>query len=32
MLLSEGNYLKPSKETRVLAIMDSLSQDSGLAQ
>lgn len=32
MLLSEGKYLKPSKETRVLAILDSLSQDSGLSQ
>jgi hypothetical protein len=32
MLLAEGKYIKPSKETRVLAILDSLSQDSGLSQ
>ena len=32
MLISEGKYLKPSKETRVLAILDSLSRDSGLSQ
>lgn len=32
MLLSEGKFLKPSKETRVLAILDSLSRDSALSQ
>ncbi|MGE4553845.1 MAG: winged helix-turn-helix domain-containing protein, partial [Desulfovibrionaceae bacterium] len=32
MLISEGKYLKPSKETRVLAILDSLASDSGLSQ
>jgi len=32
MLLSDGKYIKPSKETRVLAILDSLSQDSALSQ
>lgn len=32
MLISHGKYLKPSKETRVLAILDSLASDSGLSQ
>lgn len=32
MLLADGKYIKPSKETRVLAILDSLSQDSALSQ
>jgi len=32
MLLADGKYLKPSKETRVLAILDSLAQDSALSQ
>lgn len=32
MLIRDGKFLKPSKETRVLAILDSLSQDSGLSQ
>ncbi len=31
-LISEGSYLKPSKNTRVLAILDSLAHDSGLSQ
>lgn len=31
-LISEGAYLKPSKNTRVLAILDSLAQDSGISQ
>lgn len=31
-LISDGAYLKPSKNTRVLAILDSLSHDSGLSQ
>jgi len=32
MLLADGKYIKPSKETRVLAILDSLSQDAALSQ
>ena len=32
MLLADGKYIKPSKETRVLAILNSLSQDSALSQ
>lgn len=32
MLLADGKYIRPSKETRVLAILDSLAQDSGLSQ
>ena len=32
MLISDGKYLKPSKQTRVLAILDSLSSDSGMSQ
>lgn len=32
MLISHGKYLKPSKETRVLAILDSLASDSGMSQ
>ncbi|MBN2139812.1 MAG: winged helix-turn-helix transcriptional regulator [Desulfovibrionaceae bacterium] len=32
MLISEGKYLKPSKNTRVLAILDSLAGNSGLSQ
>ena len=32
MLLADGKYIKPSKETRVLAILDSLSHDSALSQ
>lgn len=32
MLLADGKFIKPSKETRVLAILDSLSQDSALSQ
>lgn len=32
MLLADGKYIKPSKETRVLAILDSLAQDSALSQ
>ncbi|MGE4290676.1 MAG: winged helix-turn-helix transcriptional regulator [Desulfovibrio sp.] len=32
MLISHGTYLKPSKETRVLAILDSLASDSGISQ
>jgi len=31
-LISEGVYLKPSKYTRVLAILDSLARDSGISQ
>lgn len=32
MLITEGCYLKPSKSTRVLAILDALSRDSSLSQ
>lgn len=32
MLLSDRQYFKPSKEARILAILDSLSRDSGLSQ
>ncbi len=32
MLISEGTYLKPSKQTRMLAILDSLTHDCGLSQ
>lgn len=32
MLISNGKYLKPSKNTRVLAILDSLAHNSGLSQ
>lgn len=32
MLISDGKYLKPSKETRVLAILDSLAKESELSQ
>jgi len=32
MLITEGFYLKPSKSTRVLAILDALSRDSSLSQ
>lgn len=32
MLITSGAYLKPSKSTRVLAILDALSRDSGLSQ
>lgn len=32
MLISDGMYLKPSKNTRVLAILDALSHDSGVSQ
>ena len=32
MLITGGCYLKPSKSTRVLAILDALSRDSGLSQ
>jgi len=32
MLISNGQYLKPSKSTRVLAILDSLAHNSGLSQ
>lgn len=32
MLISDGKYLKPSKDTRVLAILDSLAQNSGQSQ
>jgi len=32
MLLADGKYIRPSKETRVLAILDSLAQDSALSQ
>ncbi|WP_419786720.1 winged helix-turn-helix transcriptional regulator [Pseudodesulfovibrio sp.] len=32
MLITEGAYLKPSKSTRVLAILDALSRDSSLSQ
>lgn len=31
-LISEGNYLKPSKNTRILAMLDALSIDCGLSQ
>jgi DNA-binding MarR family transcriptional regulator len=32
MLITDGLYLKPSKSTRVLAILDALSRDSNLSQ
>ncbi|MBU1229833.1 MAG: winged helix-turn-helix transcriptional regulator [Proteobacteria bacterium] len=32
MLLADGKFIKPSKETRVLSILNSLSQDSTLSQ
>lgn len=32
MLITDGQYLKPSKSTRVLAILDALSRDSSLSQ
>lgn len=32
MLITDGLYLKPSKSTRVLAILDALSRDSSLSQ
>ena len=32
MLISDGKYLKPSKQTRVLAILDSLADNSGMSQ
>ncbi|MDO9082042.1 MAG: winged helix-turn-helix transcriptional regulator [Humidesulfovibrio sp.] len=32
MLLANGKFIKPSKETRVLSILNSLSQDSTLSQ
>jgi DNA-binding MarR family transcriptional regulator len=32
MLITDGCYLRPSKSTRVLAILDALSRDSGLSQ
>lgn len=32
MLITDGMYLKPSKSTRVLAILDALSRDSSLSQ
>jgi len=32
MLITDGYYLKPSKSTRVLAILDALSRDSSLSQ
>ncbi|WP_319542235.1 winged helix-turn-helix transcriptional regulator [uncultured Pseudodesulfovibrio sp.] len=32
MLITDGCYLKPSKSTRVLAILDALSRDSSLSQ
>ena len=32
MLLADGKYIKPSKEARVLSILNSLSQDSALSQ
>ena len=32
MLITDGCYLKPSKSTRVLAILDALSRDSALSQ
>lgn len=32
MLISDGKYLKPSKDTRVLAILDSLAKESELSQ
>jgi len=32
MLITEGCYLRPSKSTRVLAILDALSRDSSLSQ
>lgn len=32
MLITDGHYLKPSKSTRVLAILDALSRDSSLSQ
>lgn len=32
MLISHGKYLKPSKETRVLAILDALASESGISQ
>jgi DNA-binding MarR family transcriptional regulator len=32
MLITDGLYLKPSKSTRVLAILDALSRDSALSQ
>ena len=32
MLISDGRFLKPSKDTRVLAILDWLARDSGLSQ
>jgi len=32
MLITDGYYLKPSKSTRVLAILDALSKDSSLSQ
>lgn len=31
-LISDGAYLKPSKNTRVLAILDSLARESGISQ
>lgn len=32
MLITDGLYLKPSKSTRVLAILEALTRDSGLSQ
>lgn len=32
MLISGGTYLKPGKETRVLAILDALTRNSGISQ
>ncbi|MEF2144022.1 MAG: winged helix-turn-helix transcriptional regulator [Desulfovibrionaceae bacterium] len=32
MLISQGKYIKPSKDARILAILESLSRDSGLSQ
>ena len=32
MLITEGTYLKPSKNTRVLAILDALSRNSSISQ
>ncbi len=32
MLITDGCYLKPSKSTRILAILDALSRDSSLSQ